>query len=126
MLLNHHASDEITAVPPPSTGRMHHGAVGRQEHDRLGNLLRCGRTPSGRLLRELLQRVALQRRRWTSAKQAQSKLLHRNGVGWSSTYLGMFRIYRSMPLGTTVCLQGGALVLRSGGQCQRRSRVSPE
>jgi hypothetical protein len=34
------------------------GAVGCQEHDCLGNLLRRGRTPGRRLRRELLQRVA--------------------------------------------------------------------
>src|SRR5205085_884296 len=33
-------------------------AVGRQEHDRFGDLLRGGRTPGRRLRRELLQRVA--------------------------------------------------------------------
>src|SRR6202043_2504448 len=38
------------------------GAVARQEHDRLGNLLGRGRTPGRRLRRELLQRVAHCRR----------------------------------------------------------------
>jgi len=34
------------------------GAVARQEHDRLGNLLRRGRTPGRRLRRKLLQRAS--------------------------------------------------------------------
>src|SRR5689334_6610110 len=50
------------------------GAIARQEHDRLGYLLRDGRTPGRRLRRELLQRVAHCRRAFGAGRSGTDRI----------------------------------------------------
>ena len=50
------------------------GAVARQEHDRLGNLLRRGRTPGRRLRRQLLQAVAHRRRAFGAGRSGTDRI----------------------------------------------------
>src|SRR5262245_43377954 len=50
------------------------GAIARQEHDRLGYLLRRGRTPGRRLRREPLQRVAHCRRAFGAGRSGTDRI----------------------------------------------------